>query len=86
MAERRRRLNVAPSDAPVLTISNYVVEGVGFSSQPAVFRLERIEGNRWAMSNARGEPWFEVIVDGSVIRLIGNAADESLDLAEHPSR
>jgi hypothetical protein len=74
-------LNLVPAEAPSITISNYVVEGVGFSAQPAVFRLDRAEGDRWNMSSARGEPWFEVVVIGSVIRLIGNGADESLDLA-----
>ena len=75
-------LNAAPADVTTLTIANYVVEGVGFSSEPAVFRLDRIDGDRWRMTNARGEPWFEVSVDGSVIRLVSSAADESLDLAE----
>jgi hypothetical protein len=74
-------LNLAPADAPSLTIANYVVEGVGFSPEPARFRLDRLEGDRWAMTNARGEPWFEVVVSGSVLRLIGNGADESIDLA-----
>ena len=75
-------LNLAPVDAPTVTIANYVVEGVGVSPEPARFRLDRVEGDRWAMTNARGEPWFDVIVVGSVLRLIGNGADESLDLAE----
>jgi hypothetical protein len=75
-------LNLAPADAPTVTIANYVVEGVGFSPEPARFRLERLEGDRWAMGNARGEPWFEVVVDGSVLRLISASADESVDLAE----
>lgn len=75
-------LNAAPADVATLTIANYVVEGVGFSGEPAVFRLDRVDGDRWRMSNARGEPWFEVSVDGSVIRLVNDAADESLDLAE----
>jgi hypothetical protein len=74
-------LNLVPADATTISISNYVVEGVGFSSEPAVFRLERGADDSWNMSNARGEPWFEVIVSGSVIRLIGNGADEALDLA-----
>lgn len=75
-------LNAAPADVTTLTIANYVVEGVGFSSEPAVFRLDRIDVDRWRMTNARGEPWFEVSVDSSVIRLVSSAADESLDLAE----
>jgi hypothetical protein len=74
-------LNLAPAEVPSITVSNYVVEGVGYSAEPAVFRLDRIDGDRWNMSNARGQPWFEVVVEGSVIRLIGNGADESLDLA-----
>lgn len=74
-------LNLAPAEAPSLTIANYVVEGIGFSGEPAVFRFDRIEANRWTMHNAQGQPWFEVIVEGSVIRLISTAADESLDLA-----
>jgi len=75
-------LNLVPASAPTVTISNYVVEGVGFSSAPAVFRLDRIDGNRWNMTNASGQPWFEVVVERSVIRLIGRSSDESLDLAE----
>lgn len=75
-------LNLAPADVATVTLSSYVVEGVGFSPEPAVFRLERLDGERWAMSNARGEPWFEVVVQASTIRLIGASADETLDLAE----
>ena len=74
-------LNAAPADTPSITIANYVVEGVGFSPEAARFRLDRVAGDRWAMTDARGEPWFDVIVVGSVLRLIGNGADESLDLA-----
>ena len=75
-------LNHAPADASTVTIASYVLEGVGFSPEPARFRLDRLDGDRWSMTTARGEPWFEVIVTDSVIRLIGNGADESVDLAE----
>lgn len=74
-------LNLAPAEAPSLTIANYVVEGIGFSAVPVVFRFDRIDVDRWTMHNAQGQPWFEVIVEGSVIRLISSAADESVDLA-----
>jgi hypothetical protein len=63
-------LNLAPAEAPSITISNYVVEGVGYSAEPAVFRLDRIDGDRWNMSNARGQPWFEVVVAGGAGALV----------------
>jgi hypothetical protein len=75
-------LNLVPADDTTLTVSTYVVPGVGFSGQPVVFRLDRIDAMRWSMHTALGEPTFEVIVEGSVIRLIGDGADEALDLAE----
>jgi hypothetical protein len=75
-------LHLVPADATTITVSTYVGAAIGVSGQPAVFRLDRIDAMRWSVHPGTDAPSFEVIVEGSVIRLIGDGADEALDLAD----
>ncbi len=75
-------LNLVPDGTPAVTISSFVLEGVGMTSTATDFLATRSEDDGWLIHDAFGEAWFQVAVEGGTITITNpaNGVADTLDL------